>query len=329
MTKTQEPIFLISLPRSGSTLLQKILATSPDIATVSEPWIALPLAYMRRDRGLISEYWQRTCAVAIDDLVAQFPRGEEDFDELCRNFILGAYDKASAGGARYFLDKTPRYYLATDFLERLFPDAHFIYLFRHPLDVLSSVFSTWHKNSFSPKVRGSAVDLWRGPERVAEAHRHAKARKLRIDYEDLVSKPAGIIAAVEDFLDVKFPATALEDYKAIEFAGRMGDPTKGRKYDGVDSASVGGWSKFASNIYRKRFLRRYVEDLPEIVFEEFRLDRRALLAEVDSIRCGFSGATADMLGHQQLRLSIWLQQLYPFPDSRILPRSERARIPLG
>lgn len=329
MTSDIKPVFLISLPRSGSTLLQKILATSPEVTTVSEPWIALPLAYMRRSGGQISEYWHRTCALAIDDLVAEFPNGEEDFDQLCREFVLGAYKKASKNQTRYFLDKTPRYYLAADFLERLFPDAHFIYLFRHPLDVLSSVFKTWHKNSFSPRVRGSAVDLWRGPELVSRAYNQTKAKKLRIDYEELVSDPQRVIGDIERFLAIKFPDTALQDYQKIELRGRMGDPTKGRKYNGVKDASVGSWKNFVTNSYRKKFLKGYVSDLPAVVFEAFQIDRTALLAEIDGIRCGHKGALKDMLGHQQLLLSIWLQHLYPFPDSQILPRKVQTRIPLG
>ena len=44
-------IFLISLPRSGSTLLQKMLTVSPEIYSVAEPWLMLPLAFMLKKEG--------------------------------------------------------------------------------------------------------------------------------------------------------------------------------------------------------------------------------------------------------------------------------------
>ena len=38
----KSPIFLFSLPRSGSTLLQRVLMSHKDIASVAEPWLMLP-----------------------------------------------------------------------------------------------------------------------------------------------------------------------------------------------------------------------------------------------------------------------------------------------
>ena len=57
-----KPIFIVSFPRSGSTLLQRILSTSSDIATAPEPWVALPIAYMMKSVGESSEYgkeWEK------------------------------------------------------------------------------------------------------------------------------------------------------------------------------------------------------------------------------------------------------------------------------
>ncbi|MEZ4607679.1 MAG: sulfotransferase [Deinococcales bacterium] len=62
------PLFLFSLPRSGSTLLQRILAAHPDIATLSEPWFILPLIYMTRDEGIYSEYDHSHLTRALTDL---------------------------------------------------------------------------------------------------------------------------------------------------------------------------------------------------------------------------------------------------------------------
>jgi hypothetical protein len=45
MSARPTAIFLLSLPRSGSTLAQRILAAHEGIATTSEPWILLPYGY--------------------------------------------------------------------------------------------------------------------------------------------------------------------------------------------------------------------------------------------------------------------------------------------
>src|SRR5690606_17020999 len=105
-----------------------------------------------------------------------------------------------------------------------------------------------------------------------------KGKKLRIDYEELVTHPSRVIDSLESFLGINFPETALQDYKAIDFSGRMGDPTKGRKYDGVKGNSVGGWKDFVSNPYRKKFLKQYVDEMPRVALEQFRIDRERLLS---------------------------------------------------
>ena len=50
--KGHDLIFIISQPRSGSTLLQRVLAGHPDVATSAETWLMLHPVYESRKRGL-------------------------------------------------------------------------------------------------------------------------------------------------------------------------------------------------------------------------------------------------------------------------------------
>ena len=68
-----EPVFLFSLPRSGSTLVQRLIAGHPEVATTSEPWVLLPLLYTMRRPGAFTEYGHRTAVRAIDDFTGQLP----------------------------------------------------------------------------------------------------------------------------------------------------------------------------------------------------------------------------------------------------------------
>jgi hypothetical protein len=49
------PIFIFSVSRSGSTLVQRVIAAHNGVATVSEPWILLPYLYTSRSRGVTTE----------------------------------------------------------------------------------------------------------------------------------------------------------------------------------------------------------------------------------------------------------------------------------
>ena len=49
-------IFIISQPRAGSTLLQRILGGHPEIHTAAEPWIMLHPLYALKSKGCSAEY---------------------------------------------------------------------------------------------------------------------------------------------------------------------------------------------------------------------------------------------------------------------------------
>jgi hypothetical protein len=81
------PVFLLSLPRSGSTLAQRILASHTEVATTSEPWLLLPYLYTLRDHGVYAEYSHSTMVTAIRELCSSFPSGEKDYLDEVRRLI--------------------------------------------------------------------------------------------------------------------------------------------------------------------------------------------------------------------------------------------------
>ena len=133
-------ILLISQPRSGSTLLQHILASHPQVHTVPEPWFMLHLVYGLRPSGLEAEYNAQYAYLALKGFLDETPDGESAYVEALRNVALCLYEKAlEPSGKKYFLDKTPRYYFIIPELHRIFPKAKFIFILRNPLAVLSSI----------------------------------------------------------------------------------------------------------------------------------------------------------------------------------------------
>ena len=148
-TSTIRPIFVLSLPRSGSTLVQRVLAAHDEIATAAEPWLLLPHGYALHERGMAAEYTQPIAARAIQEFVHHLPNGEADYWTAMRGFVLELYAKASGPEATYFLDKTPRYHYVTAELFQLFPDAKVIFLWRNPLAVVASIVDTWAKGRWN------------------------------------------------------------------------------------------------------------------------------------------------------------------------------------
>ena len=120
-----EPVFLFSLPRSGSTLVQRLIAGHPQVATTSEPWILLPLLYTLRRPGAYTEYGHRVAVRAIEDFTGQMHGGRDEYLFELREFATGALRRAAGHGERYFLDKTPRYHLIIHEIMELFPEGKF------------------------------------------------------------------------------------------------------------------------------------------------------------------------------------------------------------
>ncbi|MDX2259996.1 MAG: sulfotransferase [Hyphomicrobiaceae bacterium] len=326
------PIFLVSLPRSGSTLLQKVLATTPEIATASEPWIALPVAYMTRRDGIATEYWQASAADALEDVAAALPGGRDQLRAMQAGLVRATYAALAAGApdARYFLDKTPRYYLILDFLAEAFPDARFVFLFRHPLDVASSILASWHKDTFTPHLRSNDIDLWHGPRMMADGFHRLADRSVRVDYETLVADPGTAITELARFLALdRLPADPVAAARDVEFTGRMGDPARGRRYEGVAAHSVDRWRASMRNPYRRAFFRSYVRSLDAATLQAFGLDREALLQNLAQAPVSTSGLLRDIVGINWYRLSKSLHALHLEPGLRPLPRRDRQRRQLG
>ena len=123
-----KPAFIFALPRSGSTLTQRILASHKDIATVTEPHILLYYIYSLKDRGVYSRYNHQSLVWAIQDFCNELPNGVEDYLAELRTFVLRLYARATNNKAKYFLDKTPKYSLVVNDIIHIFPDAKFIFL---------------------------------------------------------------------------------------------------------------------------------------------------------------------------------------------------------
>ena len=119
--RTTKEIFLISQPRSGSSLLQQILGNHPQIHTLSEPWIMLHPVYAVRERGIQTEYNATWAHDALKQFLGSIPKGKDTYFQLIHQMYDALYQHTLEGtGKTYFLDKTPRYYFIIPELMKIF-----------------------------------------------------------------------------------------------------------------------------------------------------------------------------------------------------------------
>lgn len=261
-----ELVFLISLPRSGSTLLQKILAVHPDVASKGEPWLLLPLAFMNRSEGIEAVYFHKAAAQAIRELIGNLPGGEETYRTHLRTFVLSLY-RLLAGERRVFVDKDTRYYLILDFLAEVFPTAKFVFLFRNPLDVMSSAITTYRRNRLL--THAYHVDLYDGVRLINQGRKRYASRSIEVHYNRLTQEPQNEVPRICDFLGLDFREEMLTHYKEIDFGGTTGDPTGIYRYQQISTDSIDRWKEVLNSRYRIRFARQYLKAIGDAELEPF------------------------------------------------------------
>jgi Sulfotransferase family len=273
-----KPIFVFSVSRSGSTLVQRIIAAHDGVATASEPWLLLPYAYTLRPRGVDAEYMHPLMVDAIADFCQELPRGSEDYKSALRDCMLRLYEQAAGANARHFVDKSPPYCLVASEIMDLFPDGRFVFLWRNPLSIVASMIETWEP--WCPTLFGG--DLFTGLPRLVAAYRQGAGRAYSVRFEDLVVGDEHHWRPLMDYLEIGFERDALQRFSQVQLSGRMGDPTGVKRYSSLSPEPSQKWKGTLANPLRRAWCRRYLNYLGAERLAVMGYDRDELLRELDS-----------------------------------------------
>ncbi len=197
----QQPIFLLGFPRSGTSLLEQLLAQIPGFACRAE---FAPVA------GLIP-------------LIPRLASTDAPYPEALDHFLLAdgldlsaqlraRYDSASPD-ARFVTDRDPTNAWHLGLIKLLFPQAPIIQLIRHPLDIMLSVLGQERKLEGNAHVSMAATARHYAftMEMIAHYRGQLTLRYLPVRYEDLVEQPAATLARVLEFIGADTAALPPEE----------------------------------------------------------------------------------------------------------------------
>ncbi len=278
----QSPIFIFSLPRAGSTLLQRVLMTNKDIASVAEPWLLLPQIYVLKKQGTLSEFSSLTSNKGITDFINNLPQKEQDYLTSLRRFILELYEKQCKNNERYFLDKTPRYYLIINEINALFPDAKFIFLFRNPIHVYASILNTWGNNRLS-KFHGNYNDLSEGFKMLSDGFVKFKNKSIAVNYENFILKPESELKKISQYLDLNIEVSALENFHKEETNGKLGDPTGTKLYTKISEEGLDKWKLSFNSLFRKKIAIRVIKKIDDQSFKLQGYDKNSIINDIKGL----------------------------------------------
>lgn len=256
-------IFVLSMQRSGSTLLQRMLATHPAVQTCSEPWIMLHPFYALRREGFTASYNQEWAVLGLEQLVQLLPGGMDDYHEAVRRMYSYLYTRALGedSGKTHFLDKTPRYYLIIPELVKTFPGASFILLYRNPLAVLSSLITSWCPDGKYHHLTKWATDMNEAPRRLIEAGQLLGGRALRIKYEDMVARPEEHMEAICRHVGLDY-APGMSEYGRKQMpVWALGDKKSVYSKSRPDASHADKWMDVLKDAQVWRVSREYLDQL--------------------------------------------------------------------
>ncbi|MBN1498122.1 MAG: sulfotransferase [Spirochaetes bacterium] len=249
-------------------MTQKILGSHPQIHTQSEPWILLHHLHALKPENYMSAYNSDLYAKNLKEFISTLDGGEEEYKEKIAGVLEGFYlSLLNKSGKRFFLDKTPRYYLIIRELFEYFPEAKCIFLWRNPAAVLASIVHTWIKRDWY-RLAFYKSPLLDGPRLLVDGKKIFSERYLNIKYEDLLANPEGNVKNICEYLGLPFNEEMLIYGNGDSLKWKGGDQGTVYEKDRPDSFHAEQWMQELGNPQLWRVVRDYVQYLGTGILSE-------------------------------------------------------------
>lgn len=286
-------IIILGCPRSGTTLLRRLMDAHPDLCCPGETFLFRACSGFL-DSDIISHGFEYGAVGALEGL------GFDKTDTIGRlhDFATGFYkDLAHKAGKKHWVAKTAvdSFYMPT--IETLFAGrAKFIAITRHGLDVVCSMEEFVHDlQSYIRELHSYLIDTPQPLEAFAHAWADVTTDILdfvqrypqdchRLKYEDLTANPDAEMKKITDFLGIA-PAP-------MEAASVLGK----KKVDGI-----GDWKSYQKTKVETASVARWQQQLPAPA-----LDRLAPIVNETLVAAGYpavnSGSDEDARRRQELAM---------------------------
>ena len=255
-------IFIGGVPRSGTTIFQKVLDGHSQIYGGPE-FDHLPNTTKLYDEFIIGIHnGRQSCFYSEDDV-------NKHFSAWISSFFTSKLEREKKN---YFSEKTPSNLLVFDKLKMIFPSAKFIWIIRDPRANIHSFRKVYNKRKKIGKKTGAGENLIRDLELIALYLKKGEAFMKRhpedcimIYYEDFINNPRDEISRVCDFIGLAFEPgmldTARENETSILMESKI-DDIEGfyspENYKGDLNAGLAGEWKSTMNNRCEKIIGHYL-----------------------------------------------------------------------
>lgn len=230
------PIFIVGMPRSGTTVLDRVLSNHSEVTSIGEPTY---FAHLLKDR------LHSTAPQLIDAAIVEAYADPEDISDLGERY--SAFARKNAGGAKRALDKFHLNFMLAGHIMRAMPGARVLCMIRNPLDTIVSNFRQLFEFSnplyaYSLDVAATAEFYIRFRRLAALWGEIAPGQFMTVDYETMVVDPEGQARRVFEFcgLDHEAGCSRIErNTAAVSTASAV------QVRQPIHGGTVGNWKHYA------------------------------------------------------------------------------------
>ena len=242
------PIFLIGFPRSGTTLLDTILASHPKIKTIDEKPMVLKMIKKIKNNDLNSLNKISNSEIKLLQM--------EYLAELKKHTIF-------ENKSNLYIDKLPLNLINAGEIVRIFPNSKFILALRHPLDcVLSCFMQNFNLNDAMNNfftLEDSALLYRKTMELWGEYVANLKINYITVKYEDLIKDYKGNVGKIIKFLNLDWNNSLLEYRKTAMKREKISTPSYYQVVQPIYNHADQRWKRY------KKHLSNVKSDLEELI----------------------------------------------------------------
>ncbi|MFN8203112.1 MAG: sulfotransferase [Solirubrobacteraceae bacterium] len=232
----QGPLFIVGAMGSGTTLLRLMLDSHERIAIPQET------GFMRAYNA------QRVIPLKFGghEWAGRMGWSREEFDALCRDFYDTIFTRyATDHGKVRWGEKTPYHTWHIDGIARLFPDAVFVAIARHPGAAVASNVRRFESNPRWGNPRWQANQYRRNNHEIIRQADRRPRRFVFVRYEDLVQEPEAVMRELLDWLGEPWSDSVLAHHaiQAARGGARVQVEGRTRVDEPVDVSRITKWTR--------------------------------------------------------------------------------------
>ncbi len=230
------PIFVLGMPRSGTTLLDRMLSNHSKVTSAGE-------------LGSFFQQWRRMANIGgptPEDFITGIRRSSDiDYHQLGARYLQQTQWRAD--GHDYYIDKMPNNVPLIGFIRRALPHARILYMARDPMAVCFSnfkaMFGDTSAHTYDMRLLGRYYQL---QERL---HNHWKATvsdaMLDVSYASLVEAPEDMMRRILAFCGLEFEAACVDPTRNTR---PVSTPSSAQVREPIHTRGVDDWTHYEAQL---------------------------------------------------------------------------------